>query len=170
MDVDGLITQLAADGERIAALVAGVSSEQARWRPAPEAWSMLEVINHLYDEERHDFRVRLDLILHDPSAAWPPIDPKGWVTEHGYNARDLAPSVQSFLAERVASLAWLRGLAAPDWDATVHTLWGWSTTSGDMLAAWAAHDVLHMRQLVELHWAYTAHLAAPCTTIYAGEW
>ncbi len=164
------MAQLALNGERVAGLVAGVSAEQARWRPAGNAWSLLEVIGHLGDEEREDFRVRLNLILHDPTAAWPPIDPKGWVTERRYNERDLAESVRGFLAERAASLAWLRGLATPDWDTTVHTLWGWSTTGGDMLAAWVAHDVLHMRQLVELHWAYTTQLAAPRTTIYAGEW
>lgn len=170
MDADRLVTQLTLNSERIAGLVAGVSAEQARWRPGEEAWSLLEVINHLYDEEREDFHLRLNLILHDPAAVWPPIDPQGWVTEREYSARDLAGSVQGFLAERAASLAWLRGLAAPDWDATVHTQWGWSITAGDMLAAWAAHDVLHMRQLVELHWAYVSQLAAPRTTIYAGEW
>ncbi len=170
MDAEGLIRQLASGGERIAALVAGVSVEQAQRRPAPEAWSMLEVVNHLWDEERADFRVRLNLILHDPAAAWPPIDPKGWVTERSYNSRELGPSAYGFLAERALSVAWLKGLAAPDWDAKVDTPWGWSITAGDMLAAWAAHDVLHMRQLVELHWAYTAQLAAPRTTIYAGEW
>ncbi len=170
MDAEGLIRQLALDGERIAALVAGVSAEQAQWRPAPESWSMLEVVNHLWDEEREDFRVRLNLILHDPATAWPPIDPKGWVTAHNYASRELGPSTSGFLTERVASLAWLKGLAAPDWDAKVETPWGWSITSGDMLAAWAAHDVLHMRQLVELHWGYTTQLAAPRTTIYAGDW
>lgn len=170
MEAEGLIEQLALGGERIAALVAGVSDEQARRRPAPEAWSLLEVVNHLWDEEREDFRVRLNLILHDPAAAWPPIDPKGWVTARGYNDRPLDASVQGFLAERTASLAWLKQLAAPNWDAKVETPWGWSITAGDMLAAWAAHDVLHMRQLVELHWSFTVHLAAPRTTIYAGEW
>ena len=170
MDAGGLIEQLALGGKRTAALVAGVSPDQARWRPAPEAWSLLEVVNHLWDEEREDFRIRLNLILHDPLAAWPPIDPGGWVTARDYNGRELAASLQGFLAERAASLAWLRGLAAPDWDATVETPWGWRITAGDMLAAWAGHDVLHLRQLVELHWAHTAQLAAPRTTIYAGEW
>lgn len=170
MDADGLITQLARNGERIAALVAGVSPEQARWRPAPEVWSLLEVVNHLWDEEREDFRVRLNLILHDPAAAWPPIDPPGWVTGRGYNGRALGPSVTGFLAERGASLTWLHELDTPNWGATVETPWGWSIAAGDMLAAWAAHDVLHMRQLVELHWAHNQQLAAPRTTIYAGEW
>lgn len=170
MNAAGLIEQLALNGERIRALVVGVSPEQARWRPAPEAWSVLEVVNHLYDEEREDFRIRLNLLLHDPAAVWPPIDPQGWVTARDYNSRELDQAVAGFLAERAASLTWLNGLAAPEWDATVETPGGWSITAGDMLAAWSAHDVLHMRQLVELHWGRTVHLAAPRTTLYAGKW
>ena len=64
----------------ISALVAEVDTTQARWKPAPQEWSILEVIHHLYDEEREDFRLRLDLILHHPDVPWPPIDPEGWVT------------------------------------------------------------------------------------------
>ncbi len=40
------------------------ADEQARWKPSPESWSMLEVVNHLYDEEKDDFRFRLDSLLH----------------------------------------------------------------------------------------------------------
>jgi hypothetical protein len=42
--------------------------------------------------------------------------------------------------------------------------------AGDMLAAWVAHDLLHMRQLVELHRTYTVTQLAPYDTRYAGEW
>jgi hypothetical protein len=41
---------------------------------------------------------------------------------------------------------------------------------GDMLAAWVAHDQLHMRQLVELHRAYAGQMAAPYVLDYAGNW
>jgi hypothetical protein len=33
-----------------------------------------------------------------------------------------------------------------------------------------AHDLLHMRQLVELHWAYTMTKGDPYRTGYAGTW
>ena len=33
-------------------LIAGLAPEQARWKPDPASWSAVEVINHLYDEER----------------------------------------------------------------------------------------------------------------------
>ena len=61
-------------------------------------WSTLEVVCHLYDEEREDFRQRLDIILHRPEAKWPPIDPVGWVSARKYNERDLAQSLAEFLA------------------------------------------------------------------------
>jgi hypothetical protein len=43
-------------------------------------------------------------------------------------------------------------------------------SAGDLLASWVAHDVLHMRQLVELQRAYVVHLAEPYNTEYAGPW
>jgi hypothetical protein len=36
-------------------MLRGVTEAQARWKPAPEEWSILEVINYLCDEEREDF-------------------------------------------------------------------------------------------------------------------
>ena len=39
-----------------------------------------------------------------------------------------------------------------------------------MLAAWVAHDLLHLRQLVELHYAWTAQQLQPYSVAYAGDW
>jgi hypothetical protein len=169
IDAEALLAMLESNTGRIRSLVEGVTPEQARWKPDPKSWSILEVINHLYDEEREDFRVRLDIILHRPDQAWPPIDPQGWVTSRAYQERELAPSLQSFLDERAGSLDWLRGLTGSDWQAGYQTRFG-LIRAGDMFAAWVAHDTLHMRQLVELHRAYILLLAEGYDTQYAGEW
>jgi len=66
-------------------------------------------------------------------------------------------------------LAWLRSLDSPDWEATYEAPWG-PITAGDLLASWVAHDLLHMRQLVELHWHYKEEQVEPYSTRYAGEW
>ena len=58
------LARFSANAAPIAALARGVTDAQARWKLSPEQWSILEVINHLYDEERQDFRTRLDLTLH----------------------------------------------------------------------------------------------------------
>ena len=169
MDLEFFTNQMANHAGTIHSLTLGISDEQARWKPDAQTWSILEVINHLYDEEREDFRVRLDTLLHHPGQPWPPINPAGWVSERTYNQRDLAQSVQDFLKERRKSLVWLRGLDAPDWQRSVTVPFG-QFSAGDIFAAWAAHDLLHLRQLVELHRAYILQAAQPYKLDYAGEW
>lgn len=169
MEIETFASQMAANAGRMGALVRGVSEAQARWRPTPDAWSILEVVNHLWDEEREDFRVRIDYTLHRPGEPWPGIDPGGWVKEREYNQRDLDASLDGFLNAREGSLAWLRQLSAPNWDASYEAPWG-PIAAGDIFASWVGHDLLHMRQLVELHWLYTAAGLAPYSTEYAGEW
>jgi hypothetical protein len=169
VDFELMVQLLAQNAERIPSLAQVVSPEQARWRPDADSWSILEVVNHLYDEEREDFRVRLDMTLRVPDQPWPPIDPAGWVVERGYNARDLETSLRDYVTERRRSLEWLETLEAPDWDASHEARFG-LMKAGDILASWVGHDWLHTRQLVELHRAFTLRLAEPYQLDYAGPW
>jgi hypothetical protein len=168
MDFEQLTQQMADNAARIRVLVQGVSTAQARWKPDPASWSILEVINHLYDEEREDFRVRLDLILHKPGQPWPETT-EDWVHTRDYNNREIKSSLDNFLAERQASLQWLKTLSPPDWEVVYAAPYG-PMKAGDMFAAWVMHDLLHLRQLVELQRAYTLHLAEPYKVDYAGPW
>lgn len=169
MQFETLYQELAHGPEIVRTLVAGVSLQEARFKPSPETWSILEVVCHLYDEEREDFRQRLDIILHRPADPWPPIDPVGWVTARSYNTRDLSEMLESFQVEREKSLAWLKGLAQVDLEAECRTSFG-SMKAGDMLSSWVAHDNLHTRQLVELRRARLENLTAPYDIRYAGDW
>lgn len=162
--------QLRQNGDLIRQLVADITEMQAKIKPSPTDWSVLEVVNHLYDEEREDFRQRLDYLLHRPGEEWPPIDPAGWVTLRKYNERELASSLQKFLDERQKSLAWLASLDAPDLERfETHPIAG-KFRAGDMLAAWLAHDILHLRQLVELKYFLLGDVIRPYNPTYAGEW
>jgi hypothetical protein len=169
MDLENLTAEMLRQAEGIGALVQGVSDYQARWKPESVSWSILEVINHLVDEEREDFRPRLDLVLHQPEGVWRSIDPERWVTERGYNQRSLDQSQEAFLAAREESVVWLKELESPDWAAAYEAPFG-RIAAGDILAAWVAHDLLHLRQLVELHWAYLEVWVEPYGVRYAGVW
>jgi hypothetical protein len=169
MNLDNSIQRLAAGAETIRSLVAGVTSEQARWRPAPDKWSILEVVNHLYDEERSDFRARLNHIVSATEGPWPPMDPQGWVTERRYNERDIVESLENFLGERSNSITWLRDLSGTDWKAAyVHPRFG-PITAGDLLTSWIAHDLLHIRQLAKLHYLYLSVAFDGYNIVYAGD-
>lgn len=170
MELETMILHMERNARRIQALAGDVSADQARWKPDAESWSILEVINHLYDEEREDFRRHLDQVLYHPGEDWAPIDPQGWVVARAYNQRDPLQSLRNFQSERQASLAWLRGLGQVDFRVSRPTPWRASLSAGDLLASWAGHDLLHLRQLVELERAYILSLSAPYSLDYAGDW
>lgn len=168
MNLAPLSRMLRQQADALRGLLAGVDAEQATFRADGKGWNLLEITCHLADEERDDFRARVDLTLHDPGRAWSPIDPEGWVGARGYGRRTLPDALADFLREREASLAWLAGLRAPDWTrAHDHPRLG-TLRAGDLLAAWAAHDALHLRQIARVRRAYVDHLAAPFDARYAG--
>ena len=169
MEFETLYQELMHSTAMIRALAAGLTTTEARLKPNPESWSVLEVMGHLYDIEREDFRPRLDATLHRPAEEWTSIDPGSWISARGYNQRDLAETLAGFLAEREKSLAWLKSLSTPDWEAEHVDQFG-SMQAGEMFASWVAHDNLHIRQLVELRRVRIASLAAPFDVGYAGEW
>ena len=169
MDIRSLLSQMDSNAQAIRMLVGGCSEQQARRKPDATSWSILEVINHLLDEEREDFRARIDVVLHRSEEAWFTIDPEGWVIERGYNRRELEPSLQGFLSAREESLEWLLGLGEVEWTKEYEAPFG-MIRAGDFLAAWAAHDVLHTRQLVELKWGHLAQDVEPYSVGYAGDW
>jgi len=168
METAYLAQMLIRQGDLVRALVEDVSPEQAVWKPNPERWSVLEVVNHLYDEEREDFRVRLELLLRASDELWPPIRPMEWVTERQYNARELTASLEDFLVERRASLDWLAGLQVPDWDAGVQSPWDFFMRAGDMAASWVVHDQWHIEQLIRLRRDWTIEQTKPYDVRYAG--
>ena len=170
MRLDDLGARLRANADVFAALVAGVGEEQARWKSAPDQWSILEVVNHLADEEVEDFRTRLDLTLHRPEEAWPRIDPPKWAVERRYNERLLTESFERFLAYRRESLAWLASLRAPNWErAHQHPRFG-PIRAGDLMISWVAHDHIHVRQINRLHREFLVASLPGNSPDYAGKW
>ena len=169
MNLEYFINRFFRNRDVFTALMTDVAPEQARWKPAPDKWSILEVVNHLYDEEREDFRQRLELVLADPSQPFPPIDPRGWVTSRNYLGRELGESLNRFLKEREKSLAWLQQLSSPDWANSNQGANG-ILKAGDLLASWLAHDFLHIRQITRLHFQYAGFISKPYQTAYAGPW
>lgn len=169
MDLYQMVNRLKQQGEAIISLCEGFTPDSARWKPDPDSWSLLEVINHLVDEEVLDFRSHLDHILHTPELPWLEIDPMGWVTLKAYNQRILTDSISCFDEERRNSLSWLTSLKAPDWDSSITFSWG-DLSAGDILASWVAHDLLHLRQIIELRYSLTHRENLPFRINYAGRW
>jgi uncharacterized damage-inducible protein DinB len=170
MEFQTLYQELANSTEMIRALLAGLSQGEVQFKPSRGSWSILEVVCHLYDEEREDFREHLDFILHrQDKDDWHPIAPQAWVKLRKYNGRNFSIMRKKFFAEREKSLVWLKKMRNSDWNITYKSKFG-SMRAGDMLASWVAHDNLHIRQLVELRRMNIERTTKPYRIQYAGEW
>ena len=144
--------------------------DDVTWKPAPEHWSVLEIICHLVDEEVEDFRPRVRLTLESPGTAWPPFDPTKAAIERRYNEQDIDEMLNRFLTERAASLTWLRSLHEVDWELYYDHPQVGPFTSGRVMAAWAAHDWLHLRQISKRFFEMAERDSKPYDVRYAGQW
>jgi len=169
MKFQTLYQELANSAEMLRTLLTGISQEEAQVKPSRGSWSILEVVCHLYDEEREDFREHLDFILHRQHEEWHPIAPVAWVKLRKYNEQDFKTMQRKFFNERKKSLAWLKSLKNADWNTTYTSKFG-SMKAGAMFASWAAHDNLHIRQLVELRRLFMERITKPYDIQYAGDW
>jgi uncharacterized damage-inducible protein DinB len=169
MEFETLYQELRNSTDIINDLFAGISQEEAQFKPTPESWSILEVTCHLYDEEREDFREHLEFILYRQNGEYHVIDPQAWVKERRYNEQDFQTMQDAFFSERRKSLQWLKRLTDIDWNTTYTSQYG-SLTAGEILSSWIAHDNLHIRQLVELRRARIEKITKPYLIEYAGDW
>ncbi len=90
----------AATANKLARLIKGVPVSRLRKRPAPDKWSVSEILAHLADTEMvGGFRMRL--ILGAPGTPIPAFDQDRWVSSGHYDKRNPRQSVEQFVhAER----------------------------------------------------------------------
>ena len=169
MNAAAIIERLAQGSNALRTAASVANPNDARWKPVPEHWSILEICCHLLDEEREDFRPRLRSTIETPSAEWPPLVLDRVAEVRQYGQRDLTATLDEFMRERAASVAWLRSLGDADWSiAYVHPKLG-PITAGDLLSSWAAHDALHLRQIAKRLHGLASRDAGSHSTRYAGD-
>ena len=169
MTSNHIIAQLEKNKKTFEALLSDLPEAMVRWRPASDKWSMLEIVCHLYDEEREDFGARVRRLLDEPGTPFTPIDPQGWVAARNYAAQDYHQRLNDFLTARSDSIKWLNQLQNPQWNNSYdHPNFG-KMTAGMVLANWLAHDYLHIRQIIRYHFQF---LDTNCgeSLDYAGGW
>jgi hypothetical protein len=149
------------------ALLAGLDDAGARTRPAETEWSPVEILCHLRDEETEDFGARLRVIL-DGAEGFTPIAPERWAEERRYREASLAEAMEALRARRRLSLDLLASVA-PDRLEGSRPLGRLGQLSGlDLVAAWVAHDRVHLAQLAGTLARIWALRWTPLRAEYAG--
>ena len=167
--IEKIIQRLTVNAEIVRALVQPLSDQQANWKPNEETWNMKEVMEHVYNEERIDFRKHLKEMFSDPPLTWGEFH-----HEELISVESCHQALKGFLLEREASLEWLRSLDSPDWEVESQASFGpeelLTFKAGDVLGSWVAHDFLHIRQMNELLYAWNMQQVLPYSVRYAGTW
>jgi hypothetical protein len=135
--------------KKLERLIKGVSTAKLRKRPAPEKWSVSEILAHLADTEIvGGFRMRL--ILGAPGTPIPAFDQDSWVVSGHYEKRDPRKSLEQFLAVREANLALLKSLDAKQWKHHgIHAERGVETIE-HIVRMFAGHDINHTQQIEQI--------------------
>lgn len=142
---DFLALQAAAP-EKLAALVEGLTSAELTLRPAPDKWSIQELVAHLAEDELVG-AYRLRMVLSSPGTALQAFDQDVWARTGRYSERDVRSSLELFRVLRQANLELLRSLSAEEWDMHgVHAERGVESVR-DMAMHFAGHDINHFKQI-----------------------
>lgn len=139
----------AGTAKKLEKLIKGVPTAKLRNRPAPDKWSVSEILAHLGDAEIvGGFRMRL--ILGAPGTPIAAFDQDSWVTSGHYAKRDPRKSVEQFRAIREANLALLKSLTPGQWKQYgIHSERGQESIE-HIAHMFAGHDINHLRQIEQI--------------------
>ncbi len=129
-------------------LMCELSIEDTQWKPAPDRFSVAEVLAHLSHSEGHCYRLRVDRFMTEGLPKLEPDDAQMFLDL--YRGRNAENEFARFEQQRAANIRYLRGLPAAAGDRrALHGEVG-EITLAQMLHEWALHDVGHIRQIAEL--------------------
>jgi hypothetical protein len=142
------IDLLEATPEILRGLMTELSDEDVRWKPAPDRFSVGEVLAHLSHSEGHCYRARLDRFMAEERPEFEPDDAQFHLEI--YRNADPEDAFDHFEEQRETNVEFLRDLPEGAGDrVALHKAAG-PITLVNMLHEWAMHDLGHVRQIAEL--------------------
>lgn len=132
--------------KKLAAAIRGLTKKQLTKRPAPDRWSIAEILAHLADAEvTGSWRMRV--ILGKNGAPIDAFDQDVWAKTFNYQKRDPKKSLEAFRALRENNLVLLKSVPKELWENYgVHSERGKETIS-HIVRMFAGHDVNHLQQI-----------------------
>jgi DinB superfamily len=132
--------------KKLARLVKGVSAAKLRKRPAPDRWSVIEVLAHLADVEIV-VSWRMRSILGSPGTPIQAFDQDSWVIAGHYDKRDPRKVIEQHRVLREANLALLESLTLDQWKHAGHHSERGQESIEHIVRMIAGHDINHIHQI-----------------------
>ena len=133
--------------EELLTLLGGLSDEEARFRYAPDKWSIKQIIGHLSDTERI-MSYRGLCAARSETTGLPSFDENAYVAAASFDARPLADLLAELATVRAATVSLFRGLT-PEELLRRGTASGREYTSRAMAYMIVGHEIHHVRVLRE---------------------
>jgi len=129
-------------------LMTELTEEDVRWKPAPDRFSVGEVLSHLSHSEGHCYRARLDRFMSETNPEFEADDAQQHLDI--YKNMDPEDAFDHFEEQRETNVEFLRDLPIGSGTRTANHQEAGPITLAQMLNEWAMHDLGHIRQIAEL--------------------
>jgi hypothetical protein len=140
---------------RLSAALEGVGEELLNFKPAPDKWSIREVVVHLCDAEINAI-YRMKKVISEDNPLLFKFDPDAWAVRLNYEGMDLNLSLQLFQVLRLSMIPVLKQLKEEDWSRTgVHNVTG-KLTLKDLVQQFSGHVDRHVQQIERNKQAFQA--------------
>ena len=142
---DALKVQRATAG-KLKKAIHGLTPKQLKSRPAPQKWSVAEILAHLADAEVvASWRMRF--VIGANGTVIEPFDQDVWAAAFQYGKRDAKQSLEVFRVLRENNLAMLKSLPRETWENFgMHAERG-KETIAHVVRMFAGHDTNHVKQI-----------------------
>ena len=142
----GCLDLLEATPGILRSLMSELTDDDARWKPAPDRFSVAEVLAHLSHSEGHCYRMRLDRFLAETRPTFEPDDAQMYLDL--YRDADPEDAFDHFEEQREINVAYRDLPSEAGRRVALHQ--EAEITLNQMLHEWALHDLGHIRQIAEL--------------------
>jgi len=134
---------------KLAALVRKLNKKQLTRKPAPDKWSISEILAHLADAEIVG-SWRLRHVLGNNGAPIQAFDQDAWASTFSYARRDAKQSLEVFRVLRENNLAMLKALPKELWENYgMHQERGKESVA-HIVRMYAGHDLNHLGQIEKI--------------------
>jgi hypothetical protein len=152
-----LIAHLEQTHPALVRLTAALPEDALDFHPAPDQWSIREILAHLVDDEMYVMRLRMERMIKEERPNLTPHDEQAWYAQRNTTRDALGELLGDFALQRAASLGIIHMLRESDWARQgFQPEYGLFTAEG-WLGNWVEHDSTHIRQIEDTLAAYHAH-------------
>lgn len=141
--------------KRVKKLLRGAKEKELRWKPAPDKWSLHEILAHLADGEVV-LGSRMRYVAGEDRPVLVAYDENKFVARLGVDRQDTDELLEDFAAVRRANVRFLARVPEDAFAKSgMHTERG-EVTLSNLVTTYAGHDRLHEAQIERTRAAYAA--------------